>query len=408
VIQALDAEPACPGPDELPTEPGAPSTARLIAVRRPFEAIDRATWDALADRNPWFTPFSHWAFQRAWWDAYGENAHEQTLVVVEADRATDPDAPIVGIAPLMHRHEVEPGDEHTRTRMRHAEGAELTPVAPGAKAVFMGASYHADYATVLAAPSDMPAVAETVVAALAAPDGGDPDHPKPWDVIDLRRLRCGDPATDELAAAFGRREMAAGWTVNLEREDVSPVLTLPEPPATAADLLARLGKKERHEIRRKLHRAVAAGGAELVDSSEPLADLDAFIALHQSKWGADGLFPDTAGGAQSRVFFRRLFELFGPDGELRLGFLTIGGRRVAAGIWFDDGQTIAYYNAGTDPAARELSPGILLIARLAERAIELGRRRLDFLRGNETYKYEWGAVDEPVQRLLVRRTGAAP
>ena len=32
-----------------------------------------------------------------------------------------------------------------------------------------------------------------------------------------------------------------------------------------------------------------------------------------------------------------------------------------------------------------------------------GRRRFDFLRGNEPYKYEWGAVDEPIHRLLVQR-----
>ncbi len=32
-----------------------------------------------------------------------------------------------------------------------------------------------------------------------------------------------------------------------------------------------------------------------------------------------------------------------------------------------------------------------------------GVRRLDFLRGDEPYKYDWGAVDEPIQRLLVRR-----
>jgi CelD/BcsL family acetyltransferase involved in cellulose biosynthesis len=31
-------------------------------------------------------------------------------------------------------------------------------------------------------------------------------------------------------------------------------------------------------------------------------------------------------------------------------------------------------------------------------------RRFDFLRGDESYKYEWGARDEPIQRLLVRRT----
>jgi hypothetical protein len=31
---------------------------------------------------------------------------------------------------------------------------------------------------------------------------------------------------------------------------------------------------------------------------------------------------------------------------------------------------------------------------------------VDLLRGDEAYKYEWGATDEPVQRILVRRTAA--
>ena len=104
------------------------------------------------------------------------------------------------------------------------------------------------------------------------------------------------------------------------------------------------------------------------------------------------------------VFIRRLFEGFGPDGPARLCFLTVAGRRIAAGITFEDGDTVAYYNAGVDPDARELSPGVLLVARYLERAIAGGYRRFDFLRGNEGYKYEWGAVDEPIQRLLVRRT----
>ena len=53
-----------------------------------------------------------------------------------------------------------------------------------------------------------------------------------------------------------------------------------------------------------------------------------------------------------------------------------------------------------------------MVASYIQRAIELGRTRLDFMRGNEPYKYEWGAVDEPIERLLVQRTvapdGAAP
>ena len=58
-----------------------------------------------------------------------------------------------------------------------------------------------------------------------------------------------------------------------------------------------------------------------------------------------------------------------------------------------------------DPEARDLSPGVLMVERYVRRALERGLARMDFLRGDEAYKYEWGAVDEPIQRLLVRRTG---
>jgi CelD/BcsL family acetyltransferase involved in cellulose biosynthesis len=371
----------------------------LRAVRRSFDAIEPAAWDALVEAAPQATPFSRWAFHRAWWDGYGSNAHEETVVMVPAG-ATD-DAPPVGIVPLMHRHEVEPGDIELRTTIRHADGTLLTQVPPDAKAVFFGASYHADYATVLAAPGDLASVADALADYLA--HGVDPGHPRQWDAVDLRRLRHGDPAADALADAFGRREIACGWTLNLEQEDVCPVVTLPS-GASIDDVLGGLGKKERHEIRRKVRRAEAAGEVRLADSPDPLSDLPAFIDLHQRRWGARGLFPPTPGGDQSRVFVRRLFELFGETGPLKLAFLTVGGRRIGAGITLETPDAILYYNAGVDPDARDLSPGVLMVERYVRRAIERGVARLDMLRGDEPYKYEWGAVDEPIQRLLVRRT----
>ena len=371
----------------------------LRAVRRPFEAVDPTRWDALAAANSWATPFSSWAFHRAWWDGYGPNAHEETVVMVPADGPDD--AEPVAIAPLMHRHEVEPEDVELRTTIRGAHGPALTPVSPDAKAVFFGASYHADYATLLAAPADLPAAADALAGYCSS--AGDPGHPMPWDAVDLRRLRTGDPAADALAQAFGAREIASGWTLNIEPEEVCPVAPLPA-GATIDDYLGTLGKKERHEVRRKIRRAEAVGEVVLADSTDPLADLPAFIDLHQKRWGVDGLFPDGPGGDQSRVFFRRLFELFPPGGPLSLSFLTVGGRRIAAGVAFESADSLLYYNAGVDPEARELSPGVLMVERYVRRALERGLARMDFLRGDEPYKYEWGAVDEPIQRLLVRRT----
>ena len=407
VTLTLASEPPCAGTeaDATPStgtdRKGAAShgRTRLRAEPRSLSTIPPETWDALATANPWATPFSRWAFHRAWWDAYGGTAHEQTLVVL--DQAAPDTAPPVGIVPLMHRHHVEPSDAETHTTMRRAQGDELTPVEPHAKAIFFGASYHADYATVLAAPEDLPPVAEAAVEWLATP-GADSADLAPWDVVDLRRLRCGDPAADGLAAAFGRREIAAGWTLNVEREDVCPVVTLPE-GVDMDGYLATLGKKERHEIRRKVRRAQSVGDIRLEDSTDPVRDLEVFVDLHQKRWGADGLFPPTLGGEQSRVFFGRLFELFGPDGPLHMTLLSVGGRCIAAGIHLETADGVLYYNAGVDPDARELSPGVLLVYAYVERALANRTRRMDFLRGDEPYKYAWGAVDEPIQRLLVRR-----
>ncbi len=322
-------EPPCPAPahaEPAPSDVAPAAVGSLHADRRNVRDIPRDTWDRLAGQNPWATPFSGWAFQRAWWDAYGDNAHDETLVVcADGPAGVEP----IAIVPLMHRHEVEPGDTLTRTTMRHEAGAELTPVEPTATAVFFGASYHADYATILGAPADLPAIAAALVDHLADT---------------ARSAAAGTPSTCAVSAAATRRPTRwpppsararsprAGRSTSSARTSARSSTCRPAP--TMDDYLATLGKKERHEIRRKVRRAEAAGEVRLEDSLDPLADLDAFIDLHQKRWGVDGLFPETPGGAQSRVFFRRLFELGGPDGPL-LTFLTVGGRRIAAGVHFE-------------------------------------------------------------------------
>ena len=293
---------------EIPARPPAvPGTLR--AVRRPFDAIDPATWDALAaaSRGPPRSPAGA-STARGGTRTGGTPTSRPWSSSIR--RAADPDAP-VAIVPLMHRHEVEPDDAILRTRLRGDAHLPLTPVAPTAKAVFFGATYHADYATLLARPG-RPAGGRRRPSPRRSPrprDAHDPDHPEPWDVVDLRRLRCGDPAAGALAEAFGART-GEGWTVVREREDVCPVVTL-EPGADFDAYLGTLDKKERHEVRRKIRRAEAAGEVRLERSTDPVADLDAFVDLHQKRWGAEGLFPPTPGGEQSRTFFRRLFELLG-------------------------------------------------------------------------------------------------
>ena len=226
----------------------------------------------------------------------------------------------------------------------------------------------------------------------------------PWDAVDLRRLRTGDPAADALAAAFGAREMAQGWTLNVEPEEVCPVATLPV-GGTLDDYLGHPGQEgaPRDPAQGPPGGGRGRGPARRLRRT-PWRTCPRSSTCTRSA-GAPTACSRTPRAAQhSRTFFRRLFELFPVGGPLSLAFLTVGGRRIAAGVSFQTADSLLYYNAGVDPEARDLSPGVLMVERYVRRALERGLARMDFLRGDEAYKYEWGAVDEPIRRLLVRRT----
>ena len=64
-------------------------------------------------------------------------------------------------------------------------------------------------------------------------------------------------------------------------------------------------------------------------------------------------------------------------------------------------DTVGLYNSGFHPDHAALSPGVVLLAHLVRDAIARGRRRFDFLRGEERYKYEFEPVAEDVCRVRV-------
>jgi CelD/BcsL family acetyltransferase involved in cellulose biosynthesis len=366
-----------------------------------FDRITRAEWDRLYATTLAATPFSRWTFHRAWWDAYGATAHEQYLVCRGAG-----DGPMTAVMPLMHRHEQEPQDERTATVLRRRQHTG-TSVRPDAKAIFFGASYHADYATLLCTPADLSAATHAVVDALAGPP--DSTHgDQPWDVVDLRRLRTIDPALPALESALRSRALDADWEVIREREDVCPVVTVP-PDADWDGYLGTLSKKARHEIRRKLRRAQAGGELSISIERPTREAIETFIELHQRRFGAEGLFPSTEGGERSRQFVHRLaeLELSEPDCPLHVALVRSGDRLIFSALAFDDGETCYLYNAGMDPDAAELSPGVSGTAEYIRNRLEAGRRRFDFMRGDEPYKYEWGARDEVIERLIALRRDAA-
>ena len=102
-------------------------------------------------------------------------------------------------------------------------------------------------------------------------------------------------------------------------------------------------------------------------------------------------------------FFRRIGPAMAEEGLAGLYLFELDGKRVAGVFCFEDAQETLLYNSGVDPLYADLSAGLLSKATCLRHAIEDGRRRLDFLRGNEPYKYNMGARDHQVYRCLIKK-----
>jgi CelD/BcsL family acetyltransferase involved in cellulose biosynthesis len=140
---------------------------------------------------------------------------------------------------------------------------------------------------------------------------------------------------------------------------------------------------------------VARRGGEVTDIVGPdgVPDfLDQLVRLHGARWatrGEDGVLADDPVLRFHALALPRLVVA----GLARLSTLTIEGQVVGAHYGLQSGPRAYAYLGGFDPSFSFESPGTILVGRAIEAARQDGATEFHFLRGQEAYKYEWGAAD---------------
>lgn len=322
-------------------------------------------WNDLVRRSCCDTLFLTWEWQSTWWKHLGDG--DLLLLGFRADN----DGHLVGIAPLF--------------RTQADDGKSVLNV--------VGCRDVSDYLDLIVEVGQEDAVYNALL------DYLEQEAPA-WDLVDL----CNIPQDSLTFVRLRALAEARGYATLVEVEDVCPVIEL---PATWDEYLMSIDKKQRHEIRRKLRRA--DGGADtrfiIVGSEHDLeAEMRTFIELHQKSTPEKDAFMDP----QMQGFFLDVAQVLQDAGWLQLAFVEMDGIKAASLLNFDYGDDILVYNSGYDPAQfSHLSPGIIVTARCIEHAIELGHSKFDFLRGDEVYKYRFGAHDTEIRRLLIARPGVS-
>ncbi|MFT5223420.1 MAG: CelD/BcsL family acetyltransferase involved in cellulose biosynthesis, partial [Glaciecola sp.] len=83
--------------------------------------------------------------------------------------------------------------------------------------------------------------------------------------------------------------------------------------------------------------------------------------------------------------------------------LLAGGLPAAAMSASGTGTHWGLYNSSLDQTLAAFAPGTVLAAALADLAATQGFEVFDFLRGDEAYKYRFGAVDRPIEQARLVR-----
>ena len=111
--------------------------------------------------------------------------------------------------------------------------------------------------------------------------------------------------------------------------------------------------------------------------------------------------------ARMEKFFRRAVGELAAVGGAALWFLDFSSGPAAGIVVLEWEGTVGLYNSGFHPDRAALAPGLVLLVHLIEDSIQRGKRRFDFLRGEERYKYEFGPTAEEVFRVQIGPAGAS-
>lgn len=325
-----------------------------VHQRAAFHAL-REEWGQLLERAATSVPFLRHTYLKHWWDTRGGGEWQGGSLRIALGREG---GELRGIAPLFM-----------------ADGHQ--------ELMFLGSVEISDYLDVLAAPDDVNDFVNSLVDDLEKNGEGG---------LNLYNL----PEASPTPAALQRAGERHGWRYYEQALEPCPALVL---PSEWEAYLAGLDKKQRHEIRRKMRRGAEEGlRFRLVDDAAEFPQvLEGVLALMMRDERKRAFL-----SGPMQVQFRTSLQAAFAEGWLQVALLEHENNLAAAYLNFDEQNTLWVYNSALNPDYASLSAGWVLLGNLIQWAIAHQRGTLDFMRGDERYKYRFGGVAKTILRVRLQ------
>ena len=166
-------------------------------------------------------------------------------------------------------------------------------------------------------------------------------------------------------------------------------------------------KDLRRNLRRYSERATATAPVTLHVSSQADDELlDALIHLHATRWEKRGE-SGTIAANHSADFLRDVAHQFAAHQMLRIFTVRFGGTVAALVLTFLHRNTVYSYISAFDPTHEILGFGRMLLYESFRYSFQQHYRAWNFCRGDERYKFSWGASPIEKRRLQLTRNTVA-
>jgi len=265
-------------------------------------------------------------------------------------------------------------------------------------AMSFAGNYWADYTGVLCDPA---------VQAQAVPELGAALSSLSWRRLYLEGIGQSSERVEALLAAVREDENLRLETRHLSDNDgatdlgKAPTVTLPN--SFEAWLQGSLSANTRQKLRRFRRRLSAddAFNLRLTTVQTLESDIAALQRFWHLRWAeAKGRHVDTLADKYAALVREGL-----NAGDMILLVLSYNGEPVALHACYVDPvrRVLSFFVGARDLSFSLVAPGLILHAHAIEWAIEQQLAQYDLLRGDETYKYSLGAVDQAVESFLITR-----
>ncbi len=334
-----------------------------FTLHKDFSEINETEWNTLVEQSITNVPFLRQEYLSGWWQTRGGGEWQNAQLILISARDENR---LVGIAPLFL-------SEHDGQRAL----------------MLLGSIEISDYLDFIVRSDDLSRFVSALIDFLASSLA---DH---WHGFDLYNLPDSSPTLAALKADSAQR----GWAYH--EEIYHPSLYIPLSGDFEA-YLAGVEKKQRHEIRRKMRRAEESNRGVrwyIVHNSQDInTEIDSFISLMEHDAQKQEFLTPAM-----REQISNVIRTANQHGWLWLAFLEVDGQKAAAMFCFDYNNKLWGYNSGVNRDFMDVSPGWVLLAYILQWASENNRTEFDLMRGDEEYKYRFGAIKRFVMRAKLTR-----